>query len=175
MERKKLVSEFPFAAEHGSRKVSPMAHRYLHRDIVQFSETDMAGIVHFSNFFRFMERTEHAFFRSLGLSIVERSAQDFEGNPVGWPRVQASAEFFAPLHFEDEVDIEMLIEEVRSRAIRYLFRVRKTDGTLCAEGRITAVCVQKNLKTGTMKSVDIPERIRSLIEPAPKELLERGQ
>ena len=45
-----------------------MAHRFVMRDIVQFSETDMAGIVHFSNFFRFMERTEHAFFRSLGLA-----------------------------------------------------------------------------------------------------------
>ena len=36
---------------------------------VEFSETDMAGIVHFSNFFRMMEATEHAFFRSLGFTI----------------------------------------------------------------------------------------------------------
>ena len=33
---------------------------------VEFSETDMAGIMHFSNYFRFMETAEHAFFRSLG-------------------------------------------------------------------------------------------------------------
>ena len=36
---------------------------------VQFSETDMAGIAHFSNFFRMMEEVEHAFFRSVGLSV----------------------------------------------------------------------------------------------------------
>ena len=36
---------------------------------IEFAETDMAGIVHFANFFRMMESTEHAFFRSLGLTI----------------------------------------------------------------------------------------------------------
>jgi YbgC/YbaW family acyl-CoA thioester hydrolase len=40
----------------------------IHR--VEFTDTDMAGIVHFSSFFRYMEVTEHAFFRSLGFSIV---------------------------------------------------------------------------------------------------------
>ena len=30
---------------------------------VEFSETDMAGIVHYSNFFRYMEAAEHGFFR----------------------------------------------------------------------------------------------------------------
>ncbi|MBL8848408.1 MAG: acyl-CoA thioesterase, partial [Planctomycetaceae bacterium] len=35
---------------------------------VQFSETDMAGIVHFANFFRWMEEAEHEYFRSLGLT-----------------------------------------------------------------------------------------------------------
>ena len=37
---------------------------------VEFSDTDMAGIMHFSNFFRFMEAAETAFLRSLGLSVV---------------------------------------------------------------------------------------------------------
>ena len=37
---------------------------------VEFSETDLAGIMHFSNFFRFMESAEHAFWRSLGFSVT---------------------------------------------------------------------------------------------------------
>ena len=36
---------------------------------IEFAETDMAGIVHFANFYRMMEVTEHAFFRSLGFSL----------------------------------------------------------------------------------------------------------
>ena len=38
--------------------------------VVLIAWTDMAGIVHFSNFYKWMEQCEHEFFRSLGLSIV---------------------------------------------------------------------------------------------------------
>jgi acyl-CoA thioester hydrolase len=152
-------------------------HRFVHRDLVQFSDTDMAGIVHFSNFFRFMERAEHAFFRSLGLSIVERpgTIPTMEGNPVGWPRVHASCDFFTPLFFEDEVEVELLVEELRTRSIRYLFRVRKLDGTLAAEGRIAAVCVQKDKEKGGMKAVEIPARVKDKLESAPAEVLGAGR
>ncbi|HCE02754.1 MAG TPA: acyl-CoA thioesterase, partial [Acidobacteria bacterium] len=37
---------------------------------VQFYETDSAGIVHFSVFFRYMEEAEHAMWRAAGLSIA---------------------------------------------------------------------------------------------------------
>ena len=40
---------------------------------VEFSETDMAGIVHYSNFFRYMEAAEHEFFRALGFSVTVMS------------------------------------------------------------------------------------------------------
>src|SRR5438445_4034138 len=36
---------------------------------IQFSETDMAGIVHFANFFRMMAEVEHAFLRTVGLRV----------------------------------------------------------------------------------------------------------
>ena len=36
---------------------------------VEFSETDLAGIMHFTNFYRWMEICEHEFLRSLGLSV----------------------------------------------------------------------------------------------------------
>src|SRR5260221_14772436 len=47
-----------------------MPYEFKHTRRVEFSDTDMAGIMHFSNFFRFMEATETAFMRSLGLSVV---------------------------------------------------------------------------------------------------------
>ena len=56
-------------------------HEFNITRMVEFNETDMAGIVHFSVFFRYMEYAEHAFFRSLGSSIVDPELA------VGWPRV----------------------------------------------------------------------------------------
>ncbi len=150
-----------------------MKHRFVHNDRVQFADTDMAGIMHFANFFRFMERAEHAFFRSLGLSVVDRPEHAPESERVGWPRVNVSCEYFAPLRFDDEVEVEVLIEEIRTRAVRFLFRIRKTDGELAAEGRITTVCVRKDKATGKMRAVEIPERIRVKIEVAEAESLAR--
>ena len=38
---------------------------------VEFCETDMMGIVHFSNFFRYAEAAEPAFYRSLEVSLMK--------------------------------------------------------------------------------------------------------
>src|SRR5208282_6783738 len=91
---------------------------------VEFSDTDMAGIMHFSNFFRFMETAEHAFFRSLGFSVISRKTEP----PIGWPRVHAHCDFKAPLRFEDEVEIHLLVREKKSKALSYVFKFRKLNG-----------------------------------------------
>lgn len=150
-----------------------MAHRFICSDRVHFSDTDMAGIVHFSNFFRYMERVEHAFFRSLGFSIVDPQEQGDER--VGWPRVHASCDYFAPLRFEEEFEAELLVEEVRHKVIRHLIRFWKSDGELAAEGRVTAACVRRDPVTGRMKAIEIPQRFRDKIEAAPPELLRRPE
>lgn len=146
-----------------------MACRFEVTERVQFSETDMAGIVHFSNFFRYMERAEHAFWRSLDTSVMDATVPREER--VGWPRVHASCDYKAPLRFEDEFTVEMLVEEVRSKVIRYLFRFRNAERVLVAEGRVTAACVRKDRTTGQMKAVSIPERILQKVSAAPAELL----
>jgi acyl-CoA thioester hydrolase len=131
---------------------------------VEFAETDMAGIVHFANFYRMMENTEHAFFRSLGLSV--------HGGGVGWPRVAAACEFFKPLRFEETVDIQLLVAEVRNRSVRYVFRFWKSDAgsrTEIARGSVTTVCAV--VKDGTLAAVAIPDSIRGLIQPASADAL----
>lgn len=137
---------------------------------VEFSETDMAGIVHFSNFFRFMEYAEHAFFRSLGYSIHGEN----EGITIGWPRVSAECEYFQPLYFEDDVQIHLLVADIRTRSIRYEFVFRRAgEPQEIARGRITAVCATKDEGTGKLASVAIPEGIREKISVAPSEMLRK--
>ena len=136
--------------------------RMVHR--VQFSDTDMAGIMHFANFFRLMEVTEHAFFRSLGFSIHEEDA----GQVISWPRVQAGCDYRRPLRFEDEVEVTLRVREKREKSLAYDFIFRKLGEppeTEAARGTITAVCAA--LQEGKMKAVPIPERIASRIEAAP--------
>ena len=108
-----------------------MPHQFTQRRRVSFSETDLAGIMHFSNFFRWMEELEHAFYRSLGLS-VHPMAHGFPDINTGWPRTKASAEFRLPLQFEEEVEVELLVAEMRTKAIRYAFRFWKNPDSSAA-------------------------------------------
>jgi YbgC/YbaW family acyl-CoA thioester hydrolase len=147
-----------------------MPHEFKVVRRVEFAETDMAGIMHYSNFFRFMETAEHAFFRSLGFSIVTRHVDP----PVGWPRVHASCEFRQPLHFEDEVEIHMLVAEKKSKSLTYLFRFTKLNANPAIEvarGKLTVVCVAHD-HDGKMSAVTIPREIADQIEIAPAEMLD---
>ena len=137
---------------------------------VEFSETDMAGIVHYSNFFRYMETVEHAFFRSLGHSVM---LKDFDP-PLGLPRVHAECDYLKPLRFEDEVEIHILVAEKGSKSLSYLFRFRKLNAdppVEVARGRLTVVCVAHH-RDGSMRAAPLPKVVADLIEVAPREQLE---
>ena len=116
---------------------------------VHFSETDVAGIVHFSNFFRYFEDAEHALWRDAGLSIHP------ERSPIGWPRVSASCESHRPLRFEQEFDIDVRISELTKRTITYSGEITR-NGERIATATWKIACVKK-LPDGTMKSADIPQ------------------
>jgi YbgC/YbaW family acyl-CoA thioester hydrolase len=145
-----------------------MAYEFKVQRRVEFSETDMAGIVHYSNFFKYMETAEHAFYRSLGHSVVMKDADQ----PLGWPRVHAECDYFAPLRFEDLVEVHMLVKEKKNKAITYVFRFYKVTGERVevARGLLTAVCVTHTAEG--MKAVKIPKELAEKIEIAPAEMFE---
>ena len=130
---------------------------FRYRRRVQFSETDLAGIAHFSAFFRFMEEAEHALWRAAGLSI---GAADITG---GWPRVAASFDYKRPLRFEDEFEVTVSIAELTRRSIRYGFTVT-CSGTLVGIGSMTAVCTQK--ANGELRAVDLPADVVERLQAA---------
>jgi len=159
-----------------SAKLEPQ-HRFLYPCRVEFSDTDAAGIMHFSNFFRFMEVAEHAFFRSLGFSVHPAGNDNQKAHlQVAWPRIHASADYKFPLRFEDRVEVELLIEDIRNRVIKYFFRFWKepdseAETLLVATGRLTVISVEFAVTESGMKPVHIPDELRQKIEIASPELL----
>jgi acyl-CoA thioester hydrolase len=144
----------------------PCEFRMTHR--VEFADTDMAGIIHFASYFRYMEVTEHAFFRSLGFSIHSRTS----GFEVGWPRVHVSCDFTRPLRFEDEVEVHLRVREKREKSLTYEFIFRQVNDTPGAEvgrGSLTTVCVAVDAETGQMRAVPIPDPSARQIEVAADE------
>src|SRR6476660_9348169 len=95
-----------------------MAYEFKATRRVEFSETDMAGIMHYSNFFRFMETAEHGLYRALGFSVV----LDTHDPPLAFPRVHAECDFKRPLRFEDMVEVRLLVQEKKNKSVTYAFR-----------------------------------------------------
>jgi YbgC/YbaW family acyl-CoA thioester hydrolase len=130
-------------------------HRLARR--VQFHETDAAGLVHFTSFFRYMEEAEHALWRAAGLSIAPPGAE------FGFPRLFASFEYHRPLRFEDEFEAHIRIVAMDERTIRYRC-VLSRDGKKVATGELAIVCVRKRAKA-PMKAIAIPEAIAARFRP----------
>ena len=135
-----------------------MPSEYRLKRRVQFYETDAAGIVHFSCYFRYLEEAEHAMWREAGLSIAGRPG-------IGWPRVSASFEFHRPLKFEDEFELHLRIVGKDARTIRYEGVITSGE-TRIAVGSLAVRCVAKQ-PGEPMRSIDIPPEIDALFQIAP--------
>ena len=147
-----------------------MASTFRDRRRIEFYETDMAGIVHFSNFFRFMESAEHAFFRSLGLALHQHEGEHMSG----WARVEARCEYRLPLRYMDEVEIELSVREKTRNSLAYDFvfrRVADKNGPTSADevalGALKVVHVSQSTR-GRMKASVMPPSVAEKIEIAPQ-------
>jgi acyl-CoA thioester hydrolase len=125
---------------------------------IEFADTDMAGIVHFSNFFRYMESAEVEFLRSLGLSVK----MTWDGQSLGFPRVAASCDYLCPARFEEVLDVAVTVKRVGTKSITYAFAFSRGPD-LVARGEVSSVCCRLNLDH-TFESVEIPAGIRAKLE-----------
>jgi YbgC/YbaW family acyl-CoA thioester hydrolase len=131
---------------------------FVYRRRVQFPETDATGIVHFTNFFKYVEEAEHAMWRSVGLSIAHRDAS------IGWPRVAASFEYRKPLRFEEEFDVHLRVAEKTKKTIRYEAELRRDDEVV-AIGSLTVICVRRT-PGEPMRATDIPPEVDAMFAVA---------
>ncbi|MEM4971498.1 MAG: hotdog domain-containing protein, partial [Sulfolobales archaeon] len=80
---------------------------------IYWSETDAAGIAHFSSILRIVERAEEDLYRSKGLSEIHRML----------PRIEVHARFRSPLRWGDEISVRLELDEARTRGLRYRFEI----------------------------------------------------
>ena len=125
---------------------------------VEFCDTDMAGIVHFSNFFRYMEAAECDFLRARGLSVK----MEWEGQMLGFPRVSATCDYLSPARFQDVLDIDVTLERVGEKSFSYAFAISRA-GTPIARGKVISVCCRV-LGESHYESYPIPASLRARLE-----------
>ena len=151
-----------------------MLYEYTSTRRIEFSETDMAGLVHFSNFFKYMETAERDFFEAAGVDLIRTQP----GELVGWPRARAECKFSAPLRFGETIDIHLAVQAIHDRSIHSQFRIfrRNPDGsqTQAAKGPMPTILAQL-CGDGELRSVELPHDLRARIAEAPAELLKRPE
>lgn len=140
-----------------------MTHSISIKHSVEFFETDMAGIVHFSNYFRWMESAETALFKTLCLPIIQKN----ENIVTGWPKVGCSCNFTAPLRFQDEVEIELNILKIGNSSITYSFQFFKIEANIktnIGSGEMTSIYAKFDILKGTMAASLIEDQLLNEIE-----------
>ena len=125
----------------------PLNSPFVYQQRVAFVDTDMAGIVHFSNFFRYMEAAEDAFLQHLGIKLVGTA----EGRPMSFPRLSVQASYISPLHYGDVVEVEVQLMELGEKKIRYAF-LMQSNSRVVARGEILTICCEMN----PLRSIPIP-------------------
>ena len=141
--------------------MEPM-HELITRRRIEFSDTDLAGVVHFSRYFIFMETAEDAFLRSLGSGFTFTH----EGRPGGWPKVAVSCDYLSPLHYGDEVEIHLQVVKLTRSTITYSLLMRRGD-IVIARGQTTSVCCVHDAD-GRLTPIPIPDALAGRIVVAPR-------
>ncbi|WP_323716669.1 tol-pal system-associated acyl-CoA thioesterase [Paracoccus aminovorans] len=117
-------------------------HRFPIR--VYYEDTDLAGIVYYANYLKFIERGRSEWLRELG---IDQRALKRQGIVFAVRRVEA--DYLSPARFEDLLEVHSRLYELRparivldQRVIRgeaELFRARVTIACLADSGRPAAV------------------------------------
>ena len=104
----------------------------IYKRRVQFVDTDLAGIVHFSKILCYVEEAEHFVMQGESVPAVDVSG--------GFPKVHVDCDYLSPLRFGDDAEIQMCLERVGGKSLTWKFIVRVAD-LISAEGRLVTVYV----------------------------------
>jgi len=126
---------------------------------VSWVDTDAAQVMHFSNYFRFFERAEEAFYRSLGIDFD----QVHQRYNIWLPRVEAFCRYKSPSRFNDLLEIALTLENIDDRTIRYGFTITNTaTHHLAAQGYVTIIAAD----LVTRKASKLPDELAKQVREA---------
>lgn len=123
------------------------------RTRVRYAETDASGIVYYNNYFVYFELGRIEMFRQLGL-------------PYDWrlPIADTYCKYHASARFDDLLEIQTCLEEVRSKGFRLGSRVYRLDDdeeatVLLVEGTTSMVTVGED-----RRPIPLPEAFRRALD-----------
>ena len=127
---------------------------YIHN--VKYYETDMMGIVHHSNYIRWMEEARIEFLAEVGLNYAE-----FEKIGILSPIVSVEGKYISPSKFGENIKIEDSVIEFKGIRINLKYVMKNELDNLVFEGISENCFVGKDLRPIRLKK-EYPEIYKKL-------------
>ncbi|MDU4960154.1 MAG: thioesterase family protein [Sporomusaceae bacterium] len=117
------------------------------REKVRFVETDMMGVVHHSNHFRWFEMARVEYLRQAGILLLDLMAED-----IVFPITEVCCQYKASARFDDWLLIRAKLADLSRAKMAFTYEiVREKDLTVLATGR-----TQNVFTDGSGKIIRLP-------------------
>lgn len=120
---------------------------------VYYEDTDLAGIVYYANYLKFIERARTEWVRALGVDQARLKAET--GIVFAVRRIEA--DYLSPAHFDDLIDVHTSLREMRGARLILDQAVLRQDKVLFRAG-VTLVCLDARGRAARLPA-DIRQRI----------------
>ena len=110
-----------------------MTHHFHVR--VYYEDTDLAGIVYYANYLKFIERARSEWVRDLGIDQNAMKAED-----VVFAVRRVEADYLQPAKFDDQLDIETSVHMVKPARLVVRQQVKRHGQTLF-DALVTIICM----------------------------------
>lgn len=127
--------------------------KFYHTVRVYYEDTDLAGIVYYANYLKFIERARSEMVRDAGIDQVALKAD--HGLVFAVTRVEA--DYLKPAKFDDLLVVETSITQI-TPARFVMQQIVRRDETPLFQASITLACLHE-----TGRARPVPEAIKSLL------------
>lgn len=126
---------------------------------VRYAETDQMGRAHHMAYVAWFELGRTEMMRLNGLSYAE-----MERRGILLPVVRLEIDYLGAAGYEDLLTVRTSLVEVKSRRVRFEYRVLTDDGRPVAEGTTVLVCVGPDGRPKRLPD-ELRDGLRTLVEP----------
>lgn len=124
------------------------------RITIRFGDTDPAGLVYYPNLFHYLHVAMEEFFAARCQISYHKLMEE---ERIGFPTVNAQAEFLLPLVYGDVAVVEVFVSAVGRSSATFEYSIRRaSDDALCVRARL----VQVAMNLDERRAVPIPEHLR---------------
>jgi len=128
---------------------------------VRWVDTDALKVVHYSNYFRYVEAAEEELYRSLGFTFKELN----EKYRIAIPRVEAFCRYKAAARFGDILAVMLRLNEKTEKTVKYNFEIRrKADDELICAGYLRIIGLDLLSWKATTLPPDLVAKVTNALE-----------